>query len=141
MHWLLCCCYCIIMLLHYCYVCCMMLLCFVCCIPSTRKNGYANCWDGKLSINQSKLCTLRMYRTVYIHCYFMAVRISVMCKQSIPVSNNANIRVYTEYKIVLSCQPFLNKTGHLQKLTKYLTPFQPHLLNIHTCVTGLRKPG
>ena len=57
-HWLLCCCYCIIVLLHYCYVCCMMLLCFVCCIPSTRKNGYANC---KLSINQSKLCTLRMY--------------------------------------------------------------------------------
>ena len=58
------------------------------------------------SINQNCVRYVRMYRTVYIHCYFMAVRIDVMCKQSIPVSNNANIRVYTEYKIVLSCQPF-----------------------------------
>ena len=71
----------------------MMLLCFVCCIPSTRKNDYANCWDGKLSINQSKLCMLHMYRTVYIHCYFMAVRINVMCKQSIHVMQ---IYAYTQ---------------------------------------------
>ena len=50
--------YCVvILLLLYWLLCCMLLLYFVyvvcSCIPPTRKNGYADCWRLKLSINQS----------------------------------------------------------------------------------------